>query len=617
MATLLRAVIINPLHRRLPRIVVMIVGTCNRFTCQDYLLPQWRDIWALYDKHLSKVLGPRTSPASDGDTRRRLAFLQGSLTVPPPTQYTLTAQGFTHHGTKTMDLNGSVQGATMTLDQDYFHNGKKMINSWANASRTLKMGPDKTAAMQHVVQLLNAVPRQQHGINKTDTDRQGSKAMDWPSCQRLFTLHALATMKTQRDLPGQAGQSFLAGDIRFLSLTRDYISMFMDQRMPHRTRVKIAARVATYLRLWHVWVLHTPGITKETDFITREAFQDVVLSCHFVVLLIKIFRDFHPNVGIPFDLTGTDVCEDYFSSLGSWNMNKRTYTIREALQTTRSQIRLKVLESVGNVKIPKRKTRQKANWDGEEHKDHPTDTTIYPTEVEMQDDWAQGVAQAYQMAEEDRMQPAQQGRGRARAFPDWWLRPHELDPTFKQSAGMNEEQLIDDNADDCPHSSEEDTDNSHSSDADDEGALGDLVGSASHAAEGHEQGLRSKISQTIKVPYPPGVWHKAKVMAQINDGNLKLSADRGKRVLEQPHVNRRPFNARTDEWLICLGTDVAVNFGNNIWLGRIERMRKRNKRWTDYSLPVELGEDRTCLGDLRVQCRWYKRVLGGGAHKEV
>ena len=85
------------------------------------------------------------------------------------------------------------------------------------------------------------------------------------------------------------------------------------------------------MRLWREWTKHYkedpadyPQVNQRANFVTREGAQDTLLSCHFAVLLIRLFRDKYPEQSIPFHRCGSDCCECLFSSLGSWVVNKRT-----------------------------------------------------------------------------------------------------------------------------------------------------------------------------------------------------------------------------------------------------------------------------------------------------
>ena len=51
------------------------------------------------------------------------------------------------------------------------------------------------------------------------------------------------------------------------------------------------------------------------NFISREAYQDVKISSHFAVSLIKLFHDQYSNLPCALYLTMSDVCENLFSKV--------------------------------------------------------------------------------------------------------------------------------------------------------------------------------------------------------------------------------------------------------------------------------------------------------------
>ena len=135
---------------------------------------------------------------------------------------------------------------------------------------------------------------------------------------------------------------------------------------------------------------------------------------------------------------GTDVCEDFFSSLGSFNMNKRTYSIGEALESTRNLIILEKLAAGGCLVVPKRKgAKWVEDWkqeergggdggdDGDDDDDggggDDDDGWRPPTDGEIIETWKRGVAAGKAMATKDKMKPR-------RATVDWWARPETNDP---------------------------------------------------------------------------------------------------------------------------------------------------------------------------------------------
>ena len=64
----------------------------------------------------------------------------------------------------------------------------------------------------------------------------------------------------------------------------------------------------------------------QRNFISYQCCSDVIMSCHFAVLILQVFRDEAPSMEIPLGLTGTDCCEAYFSENGSFVMNRHVYS---------------------------------------------------------------------------------------------------------------------------------------------------------------------------------------------------------------------------------------------------------------------------------------------------
>jgi hypothetical protein len=70
-ATQIRVIMVNPLIRGLPNLVIVMSPTCGAFTANDYVAKQWRELHRLWARHLEAVVGPLVGHASDGDSRRR------------------------------------------------------------------------------------------------------------------------------------------------------------------------------------------------------------------------------------------------------------------------------------------------------------------------------------------------------------------------------------------------------------------------------------------------------------------------------------------------------------------------------------------------------------------
>jgi hypothetical protein len=101
-----------------------------------------------------------------------------------------------------------------------------------------------------------------------------------------------------------------------------YLDIFLSTNLSLYRRVVLAAKVSFFFRLWRQWQKHgdhtvggnTKSLIQAESFVSQQCFLDMQMSCHFVVLLIKIFRDFYPALQVSLHLTDLDSCEFFFQS---------------------------------------------------------------------------------------------------------------------------------------------------------------------------------------------------------------------------------------------------------------------------------------------------------------
>ena len=93
-----------------------------------------------------------------------------------------------------------------------------------------------------------------------------------------------------------------------------YVELFYSLEASLLERVKYASYVANFLRIWRGWIHLSESKTLRENFVSRETYQDIIISCHHVVLIIMASRDFAPNHSACLQKLGTDYCEEYFSS---------------------------------------------------------------------------------------------------------------------------------------------------------------------------------------------------------------------------------------------------------------------------------------------------------------
>jgi hypothetical protein len=88
----------------------------------------------------------------------------------------------------------------------------------------------------------------------------------------------------------------------YLQICADYVDIFLSLSLTLRERVVFVGKVSFFFRLWKLWFKHgdhsvggnTKTLTVQECAVSNQCFLDVQLSCHFVVLLIKYFRDVFP-----------------------------------------------------------------------------------------------------------------------------------------------------------------------------------------------------------------------------------------------------------------------------------------------------------------------------------
>ena len=100
------------------------------------------------------------------------------------------------------------------------------------------------------------------------------------------------------------------------------------------------------------------GRTLKDNFLTRETFQDVLLSTHTAVMVIAWLAEHHPNIPCALPLLGTDAVEVYFSQNGSWVINKYTHTIMDMVRNLTAMNRLNQIR-VSNPLLNFRKAHSK------------------------------------------------------------------------------------------------------------------------------------------------------------------------------------------------------------------------------------------------------------------
>lgn len=392
-ASMARIIMINPLHKLLPAAVIHLMPTCNTFDFK-FVLNQWQWVDDTYKRLLYPVLGPKVGNASDGDARRRKAMLLLAQSKEGE-RYGLSSPGFTLTG-KLNRVNGEVFSINI-MNQDYPHNIKKIINPLDHTSRNLMLG-GHVVHMNHLLLVTQKFELQVHGMRHEDIVREDRQ--NYASAQRLLFPRVQDCLQQIEHGYNGPPQDVL-GTRLYLYIGYLYMEVFCSLSASLLDRVQYASTVIHFLQIWRRWIFKHPLFHVSKNFISREAFQDVVLSCHAAVLHIMATRDFTPQHPVNLSKIGSDCCEDYFSQNGQFVLNKHTYSFGDMLTNLSNLNRLLQIQASPNAPhIKKRHEKQENIWHkGTETPPENPDMRDFPTDIQLLVDarWRIGNAQAQQL----------------------------------------------------------------------------------------------------------------------------------------------------------------------------------------------------------------------------
>ena len=608
-----RVIMINPLHRNFPKVVLFLQANCNRFTHNE-VLHQWLLLDSLCQNILDPVLGPGIGHASDGDSRRRKLMLNQA------TATTNTYQPISHEDGFIMSARVEVTAEKKKVlrdlyDQDCIHNDKKILNPLDHPTRILKLGR-YSAHINHLRLVMNIFQPAVHNMRADDIARKDRQK--WEVVQRL---KFLSVQKCLLDIcngrNGAEKDVSVLGTWAFLYVAWHYTEIFFSLHASLRDRVKYAAFVVTFYSLWRNWIIVTDGLVLKERFLTRECFQDVLLSCHFAVILISFFRDEHSDIECPLDLTGTDCCERYFSENGSFVQNKHNYTFLDMHTNLGHMNRIQEIRAVNNdIKFPKRNHNNDFIWDKQfpqERRSKECDLKDYPSPQEVIKAWREGVDMAKNLSRRLGMCPDADVDGydgddhdsdASDDKKEWFDKPMEF-IDFKESLkGMVTEEELEELRQ--QHAEESESTACDLSGENIDTCLDDNIGTNGDVrhivnplldqlnCDENQTTNTRKTKPTILVP-GVGERYKSTVVAELRN-NPSLSTDRLRRV-RNASVNAKDACGISESQLnsVSLFDDCAFierkNSGDTFVLGRVQRMRKKGKRgFVEYIKPVSLDD---------------------------
>ena len=396
--TLARAMILNPMHVNLPRVVIGIFPTCNRFTNKD-VDDQWTSVEEIFQRKMCDRIGPLVGHSSDGHSRRRKLMVQKMLKTGRD-RYDLIGKenSFVFTAKKIFKEDGGWMISDVG-DQDWIHNGKKYICHLDHVSRSLRLGDGKLVLMNHV-ELLVEVSVFKHRLTKEHV-RRGRDRQNLEIAQQLAFKCAQESFNDliSGNIENCPLDSTLCGTKIYLNVIWHYIEIFASPVMPLKGRISYAGLVVKFLAVWRNFVVWEEDLTLKNNFISNQCYLDIISSCHCAVLMICYCRDAYSSQAFPIHRMGSDCCEDFFSKNTQYIGNHPVYPFGNMLRNVTCMNRLMEIEVSGDCPLfsrshSKQETRWIKQYSGEEltnrdiMKEYPEvgeEITLWRTGFEMAD----------------------------------------------------------------------------------------------------------------------------------------------------------------------------------------------------------------------------------------
>ena len=266
--TFAQAIILNPLHPKLPRLPVLIMATCNKFD-SDFVFRQWPGVQRLYEAEIEPIVGPLIGNSSDGDSRRRKMMLQlcNSEVIDHKFQPISLDLGFIFTCRREDQPDGFYVLHEL-CDHNYIHNHKKLLNPLDHATRVLTMGP-YLEHMNHLKLVHDVFPLDEHGLGSSDIERRDRQ--NWASVQKLSfpKVRNCLERPMNRDGGNQQPNPTWFGTKTYLLIVWCYVEIFCSSVASLKTRVKYAAIVTHFLAIWFNYVQRQPQLRLRKNFITH------------------------------------------------------------------------------------------------------------------------------------------------------------------------------------------------------------------------------------------------------------------------------------------------------------------------------------------------------------
>jgi hypothetical protein len=425
------------------------------------------------------------------------------------------------------------------------------------------------------------------------------------------------------------GDSFIQEDVRGTVLHLEVLGSFLDIFYGLGTlweRIRLASFVEHILYMGTSYIeVVGHGHSLKVNWLTRECLTDFLISCHFAVNLIRLFRDHFPGLPVALDRAGSDCVEDIFSDFGSQVTNKHNYTLGEAKERASHIVRR------GEIKVDPdaplfAKSRRRANfWLSGCGMTASPNLADYASvsESKCEEAWDAGLEYAQKRAAEVGMRPVLEEKGKwVSPWPGSSVDQQRIEQLMRTDAEDEEE--IEAEAPPPPRgeassvSSEavlqEDLDEvrlvvlSAAQSQDGE----DASDSREEATAGRASNLtRQKVPVKVEVPGVGDVY-KNKLIHEMAGSPGKVPLDRLQRVKVRRVQEEGTSSGGGDEVGLFDNIGIWLQEGSEYrwYVAKVQKMFREYDRGVkvDYQRPVSLTDKD---GKVKLVCKYYKELESG------
>ena len=99
---------------------------------------------------------------------------------------------------------------------------------------------------------------------------------------------------------------------------------FTEETLSVKERSKLAWSAVCFVRLWKAWI-EKSTYPIESSFISLQTYNDMIIAGHSLILSMKIFSEYYPDLPFHPSTFESDSCERLFSTCRGFSEEKRTY----------------------------------------------------------------------------------------------------------------------------------------------------------------------------------------------------------------------------------------------------------------------------------------------------